>query len=133
MWINKSSSWLSTFSRLMAFQHLRSEALWTTWWRQHSHACAQMHMHTHTHSWSVRWEGMCKDREDIARDKDVCMCVLLGTEFVLRRDVWWWAVHVMICEDLCDNEPADAIPMSLRSGLFHWRLRDNILHYVLPL
>lgn len=39
----------------------------------------------------------------------------------------------VMSEDSCDNEPADAVPMSLRSGLFLWRLRDNILHYVLPL
>jgi len=54
--------------------------------------------------------------------------MLLGEEFVLQRD----QVHVM-GEDSYDNESANAIPMSLRSGLFLWRLRDNILHYVLPL
>lgn len=54
--------------------------------------------------------------------------MLLGEEFVLQRD----GVHVMN-EDSCDNEPVNAVPMSLRSGLFLWRLRDNILHYVLPL
>lgn len=57
-------------------------------------------------------------------------CMLLGEEFVLRRETGSTGV---MSEDSCDYEPADAIPMSLRSGLFLWRLRDNILHYVLPL